>query len=46
MNKKEKAYELYNSGFSYGEISNELFISKSTAHGYVKELKLNPFKKP
>ena len=40
MNKKEKAYELYNSGFSYGEISNELFISKSTAHGYVKELKL------
>jgi len=39
MNNKEKAYQLFKSGFSYGEIADELSISKSTAHNYVKEIK-------
>jgi hypothetical protein len=39
MDIKNKAYELFNSGYSYGQIALELSISKSTAHNYVKELK-------
>lgn len=39
MNIEDKAYKLYKSGSSYGEIADELSISKSTAHNYVKKMK-------
>jgi predicted transcriptional regulator len=39
MKIKNKAFELFNNGFSYSEIALELSISKSTAHKYVQEMK-------
>lgn len=40
MTKQNKAYEMFIAGYSYSHIAKELNISKSTAHNYVKELKL------
>jgi DNA-dependent RNA polymerase auxiliary subunit epsilon/predicted transcriptional regulator len=43
MPQKNKAFELFNNGFSYSEIALELSISKSTAHKYVQEMKSQDF---
>jgi hypothetical protein len=41
MNIKEQAYQLQLQGFTYKEVGDKLGISKTTAHGYVKEQKLS-----
>lgn len=38
---KNKALELHERGYSYSEIAEELAISKSTAHAWVKDAMLN-----
>lgn len=40
MNIKIKAFELYNSGKSYGEIAKQLGIGKTTAYDYIKEVRI------
>lgn len=41
MNIKIKAFELYSSGWSYGQIAKELGIGKTTAYDYVKEVRIS-----
>jgi hypothetical protein len=41
MKIKEQAYQFHLQGLSYKEIGDKLGISKTTAHGYVKEQKLS-----
>lgn len=36
--KRQQAYDLYQSGMSYGKIAKHLNISRSTAHNHVKEV--------
>lgn len=38
---KKRAYELYQQGKSFSEIGEALHISKSTAHGWIKEIEVN-----
>lgn len=42
MNIKLKAYQLKQSGLSYGQIAKQLEIGRTTAYDYVKEVRMNP----
>ncbi len=41
MNIKLKAYQLKQSGLSYGQIAKQLEIGRTTAYDYIKEIRMN-----
>jgi transposase len=40
MKTKEQAFKLYQDGLSFNQIGKKLGVGKTTAHNYVKEVKL------
>ena len=41
MNIKNKAYQLKQSGLSYGQIAKQLEIGRTTAYDYIKEVRMS-----